>query len=37
MKEKVDDLARLHEVIQGKLKTVSYSEQVQILTFVPDK
>ena len=37
MKEKVDDLVRLHEVMQGKLKTVSYSEQIQIRTFVPDK
>ena len=37
MKEKVNDLVRLHEVIQEKLKTESYSEQFQILTLVPDK
>ena len=40
MKEKVNDLVRLHEVMQGKLKTASYSEQIQILTkfkLVPDK
>ena len=37
MKEKVNDLVRLHEVMQEKLKTASYSEQIQILTLVPDK
>ena len=37
MKEKVNDLVRLHEVMQEKLKTASYSEQTQILTLVPDK
>ena len=37
MKEKVNDLVRLHEVMQEKLKTASYSEPIQILTFVPDK
>ena len=37
MKEKVNDLIRLHEVMQEKLKTASYSEQIQILTLVPDK
>ena len=37
MKEKVNDLVRLHEAMQEKLKTASYSEQIQILTFVPDK
>ena len=37
MKEKVNDLVRLHEVIQEKLKTESYSEQFQIVTLVPDK
>ena len=37
MKKKVNDLVRLHEAIQKKLKTVSYSEQIQILTLVPDK
>ena len=34
MKEKVNDLVRLHEAMQEKLKTASYSEQIQILTFV---
>ena len=34
MKEKVNDLFRLHEVMQEKLKTGSYSEQIQILTLV---
>ena len=37
IKEKVNDLIRLHEVMQEKLKTASYSEQIQILTLVPDK
>ena len=37
MKEKVNDLVRLHEEMQEKLKTVSYSEQIQILALVPDK
>ena len=37
MKEKVNDLIRLHESMQEKLKTTSYSEQIQILTFIPDK
>ena len=37
MKENVNDLARLHEAMQEKLKTASYSEQIQILTLVPDK
>ena len=37
MKEKLNDLVTLHEALQGKLKTASYSEQVQILTLVPDK
>ena len=36
MKEKVIDLVRLYEAVQGKLKTASYSEQTKILTFVPD-
>ena len=31
MKEKVNDLVRLHKVMQEKLKTASYSEQIQIL------
>ena len=37
MKEKVNDLVRLHEAMQEKLKTASYSEQIQILTLVADK
>ena len=37
MKEKVNDLIRLYESMQEKLKTTSYSEQIQILTFIPDK
>ena len=37
MKEKVNDLVRLHEAMQEKLKTASYSEQIQILNLVPDK
>ena len=32
MKEKVNDLVRLHEALQEKLKTASYAEQIQILT-----
>ena len=35
MKEK--DLVKLHEAVQEKLKTASYSEQIQIITLVPDK
>ena len=37
MKEKVDDLVRLHNAMQEKLKTESFSEQIQILTLVTDK
>ena len=37
MKDKVNDLVRLHEAMQAKLKTASYSEQIQILTLGPDK
>ena len=37
MKDKVNDLVRLHKAIQEKLKTASYSEQIHILTLVPDK
>ena len=39
MKEKVNGLvrARLHEAMQGKLKTASYSEKIPILNLVPDK
>ena len=36
MKEKVNDLVRLHEAMQEELKTASYSEQIEILTLVPD-
>ena len=36
MKEKVIDLVRLHEVMQEKLKTASYSEQIQIFTLSPE-
>ena len=34
MKEKVNDLVKLHEAMQEKLKAESYSEQIQILTFL---
>ena len=37
MKEKVNDLVRLHEAMQEELKKTLYSEQVQILPLVPDK
>ena len=37
MKEKVNDVLRLHETMQEKLKTASCSEQIQILNLVPDK
>ena len=37
IKEKVNDLVRLHEVMQEKLNAALYSEQIQILTLVPDK
>ena len=37
MREKANELARFNEATQEKLKTVSYSEQIQILTLVPDK
>ena len=37
MKEKVNDLVKLHKAIQEKLEIASYSEQIQILTLVPDK
>ena len=37
MKEKADDLVRLHEAMEEKLKTASYSEQIQILNLVSDK
>ena len=37
MKEKINDLVRLHEATQEGLKIASYSEQIEILTLVPDK
>ena len=37
MKEKVNDLVRLLEAMQEKLKTASYSQRIQILTLVPNK
>ena len=37
MQEKVNVLVRLHEAMQEELKTASYSEQIQVLTLVPDK
>ena len=36
-KEEVNDLVRLCKAMQEKLKTASYSEQIQILTLVADK
>ena len=35
--EKVNVLVRLHEAMQEKLKTTSYSEPIQFLTLVPDE
>ena len=37
MQKKVNLLVRLHEAMQEKSKTASYSEPIQILTLVPDK
>ena len=37
MQEKVNVLVRLHEAIQEKLKTASYSKPIQIVTLEPDK
>ena len=39
MKEKANDLGRLLEAIQENLKkkTAAFSEQIQILTLLPDK
>ena len=37
MKKKANELVRLHEAMQEKLKTASCSEQIQILTLVPEK
>ena len=37
MKKKVNDLVRLHRAMQEKLKTASYSEQIQSFTLIPHK
>ena len=37
MQKKLNVLVKLHEAMQKKLKTASYSEPIQILTLVPDK
>ena len=37
MQEKVNVLVRSHETMQEKLKTVSYSEPIQVLNLVPHK
>ena len=37
MKEKVNDLVRLHETMQQKLKTASFSEHIQVFILMPDK
>ena len=37
MQKKVNVLVKLHEAMQEKSKTASYSEAIQILTLVPDK
>ena len=37
MQKKVNVLVRLHEAMQEKSKTASYSEPIQVLTFVLDK
>ena len=34
MKEKVNDLLTLHEVMHKKLKTASFSEKIEIYTLV---
>ena len=34
MQKKVNVLVRLHEAMQEKLKTASYSEQIQVFTLV---
>ena len=36
MKEKVNDLVRLHQAMQWKFETASYSEQIQILALVSE-
>ena len=33
----MNELVSLHDAMQEKLKTASYSEQIQIFTLVPDK
>ena len=37
MKQKVKHLVKFHKAMEEKLNTASYSEQMQILTLVPDK
>ena len=37
MQERTNVLVRLHEAMEEKLKTASYSEPIQVLTLVPDK
>ena len=37
MQKKVNVFVRLHEAMQEKLETASYSEPIQILTLLPDK
>ena len=37
MKEKMNDLVKLLEAMQKKLKIVSYPEKIQIFTLIPDK
>ena len=37
IKDKLNDLVRLHKTIQENLKTASYSEEIQIPTLIPDK
>ena len=37
MNDKLNDLVRLHKAIQENLKTVSYSEQIQIPVLIPGK
>ena len=37
MKQKVNDLVRLYKAMQEKLRTGSYSEQIQILNLVRDE
>ena len=37
MQEKVNKLVRIHKTMQEKLETAPFSEQIQILTLVPEK